>query len=58
MDGADDTCKGRVDVSEGKGTGALPADSRTDGSVGGGPTNAHLRDSYFERMNDSILLNR
>lgn len=30
--------------------------SRTDGSDGGGPSFAHLRDSYFERINDSILL--
>ncbi len=30
--------------------------SRTEGSEGGGPSIAHLRDSYFERMKDSILL--
>ena len=30
--------------------------SRTDGSEGGGPSLAHRRDSYFERIKDSILL--
>jgi hypothetical protein len=30
--------------------------SRIDGSEGGGLSSAHLRDSYLERMNDSILL--
>ena len=30
--------------------------SKTDGSSGGGPSNAHRRDSYLERMKDSILL--
>lgn len=30
--------------------------SRTDGSEGEGPSMAHRRDSYFERINDSILL--
>ena len=30
--------------------------SSMEGSVGGGPSKAHLRDSYFERMKDSILL--
>lgn len=30
--------------------------SRTEGSEGGGPSIAHLRDSYLERMKDSILL--
>ena len=33
-----------------------PAESRIDGSSGGGPSIAHLFDSYLERMNDSILL--
>lgn len=32
--------------------------SKIDGSAGGGPSSAHLRDSYLERMNDSILLKR
>ena len=37
---------------------AAPDDwvSSVDGSDGGGPSIAHRRDSYFERMNDSILL--
>lgn len=30
--------------------------SRTDGSEGEGPSMAHRRDSYFERIKDSILL--
>jgi hypothetical protein len=30
--------------------------SRTDGSEGVGPSMAHRRDSYFERIKDSILL--
>jgi hypothetical protein len=30
--------------------------SKIDGSEGGGPSSAHLRVSYLERMNDSILL--
>jgi hypothetical protein len=30
--------------------------SSTDGSDGGGPSIAHRRDSYLERMNESILL--
>lgn len=30
--------------------------SRTEGSAGGGPSKAHRRDSYLERMKDSILL--
>lgn len=30
--------------------------ARTEGSVGGGPSRAHLLDSYFDRTNDSILL--
>jgi hypothetical protein len=30
--------------------------SRTEGSAGGVPSKAHLRDSYFDRINDSILL--
>ena len=30
--------------------------SRMEGSAGGGPSCAHLRVSYFDRMNDSILL--
>ena len=30
--------------------------SSVDGSEGGGPSIAHRRDSYFERMKDSILL--
>ena len=29
--------------------------SRTDGSAGGGPSIAHRRDSYFDRIKDSIL---
>lgn len=33
-----------------------PPSSRTDGSFGGGPSIAHLFDSYLDRMNDSILL--
>lgn len=37
---------------------SLEEDSRTDGSEGGGPSMAHRRDSYFERMNDSILLRK
>jgi hypothetical protein len=39
-------------------TGAEVPDSfsKIDGSEGGGPSSAHLRDSYLERMNDSILL--
>jgi hypothetical protein len=35
-----------------------PPESRTDGSEGGGPSKAHLRDSYLDRMNDSILLGK
>jgi hypothetical protein len=38
---------------------ASPVDgpsSRMPGSEGGGPSRAHRRDSYFDRMNDSILL--
>jgi hypothetical protein len=31
-------------------------ESRTDGSSGRGPSIAHLFDSYFDRINDSILL--
>lgn len=30
--------------------------SRMAGSEGGGPSRAQRRDSYFDRMNDSILL--
>lgn len=30
--------------------------SRTPGSEGGGPSRAQRRDSYFDRMKDSILL--
>lgn len=30
--------------------------SKPDGSAGGGPSMAHRRDSYFDRMKDSILL--
>lgn len=30
--------------------------SKTEGSSGGSPSIAHLFVSYFERMNDSILL--
>ena len=30
--------------------------SRIEGSEGNGPSIAHRRDSYFDRMNDSILL--
>jgi len=30
--------------------------SRTEGSAGGRPSSAHLLDSYFDRMKDSILL--
>ena len=33
-----------------------PAVSKTEGSSGGPPSIAHLFVSYFERMNDSILL--
>lgn len=33
-----------------------PPDSKTDGSDGGGPSIAHRRDSYFDRMKDSTLL--
>lgn len=33
-----------------------PPDSSVLGSEGGGPSIAHLRLSYFDRMNDSILL--
>ena len=33
-----------------------PPPSSTEGSRGGGPSIAQRRDSYFERMNDSILL--
>ena len=36
-------------------TGGTPL-SRTEGSTGGEPSKAHLRDSYFDLMNDSILL--
>lgn len=50
------------DVAMGAGAGAeagvsctVPLSS-TDGSVGGGPSIAQRRDSYFERMNESILL--
>lgn len=64
--GADRVCEGSredgvVDDGEGcvagAGEGETPApDSRTEGSVGGGPSIAHRRDSYLERMKDSILL--
>lgn len=30
--------------------------SRMAGSEGGGPSSAQRRDSYFDRINDSILL--
>jgi hypothetical protein len=33
-----------------------PPCSSSAGSAGGGPSIAHLRLSYFDRMNDSILL--
>ena len=33
-----------------------PSVSKTEGSSGGPPSIAHLFVSYFERMNDSILL--
>lgn len=36
------------------GDGSPPASS-ADGSEGGGPSSAHLLDSYLERMYDSIL---
>lgn len=32
--------------------------SKKEGSFGGGPSSAQRRDSYFERINDSILLKR
>ena len=61
-------CVGRVEdtgegVAAGGGAACVAAGcaapeplSRTDGSAGGGPSSAHLRDSYLERMKDSILL--
>lgn len=36
--------------------GAADPLSSIDGSVGGGPSSAHLRDSYLDRINDSNLL--
>lgn len=36
--------------------GAADSLSSVDGSVGGGPSSAHLRDSYFDRIKDSNLL--
>lgn len=43
----------------GAGTSSTAApSSRTDGSEGGGPSFAHLRDSYLERMYESILLGK
>lgn len=54
---------GRVDVAAGgdRGAGGLvlapaPPCSSTLGSLGGGPSNAHRRDSYLDRIKDSILL--
>lgn len=40
---------------EGNRTGAAPPLSSTDGSAGGGPSIAHRRVSYLDRMKDSIL---
>jgi len=40
----------------GGGASAGEPPSRTLGSGGGGPSFAHRRDSYLERMKDSILL--
>ena len=63
MVGGDDTPPG-VGTGESAGVMVLAcasvssADSRIDGSKGGGPSRAHRRDSYFERMKDSILLER
>ena len=61
-----EACVGREDVAcccccagtggGGAGSSAEAPVSSTDGSAGGGPSSAHLRDSYFERMNDSIFL--
>ena len=39
-------------------TGIPDSVSKNDGSEGGGPSSAHLRVSYLERMNDSILLDK
>lgn len=57
----DDACVGRV-VAEGTaGAGGAcvcweePL-SNVEGSSGGGPSRAQRRDSYLERMKDSILL--
>jgi len=55
--GTEDARWGGDTVWEGNATGA-PPESRTDGSEGGGPSKAHLRDSYLDRMNDSILLGK
>lgn len=45
---------GRVAASTGGAEDCTP-DSRSAGLAGGGPSIAHLRLSYFDRMNDSIL---
>ena len=36
--------------------GVLSLDSSMEGSTGGGPSRAQRLDSYFDRMNESILL--
>lgn len=64
--GAERVCEGsrddglvedEEDRAAGAGEEETPApDSRTEGSVGGGPSMAQRRDSYLDRMKDSILL--
>ena len=56
-------CQLEVDRMAGNLTGEEPLcpplpSSKIDGSEGTGPSIAHRRDSYFDRMKDSILLSR
>lgn len=53
-DGVDEDGEGCAADAEGAETPA--PDSRTEGSAGGGPSIAQRRDSYLERIKDSILL--
>lgn len=48
-------CTGVAGADGGAGAEAASVES-TEGSAGGGPSSAQRRDSYFERMNESILL--
>ena len=51
--------EGRAGVGAGAGIAgcsSVAPSSRIDGSEGGGPSRAHRRDSYLDRMKESILL--